>query len=113
MMKESAILINTIRKNIVDTLVLLSSREKQGEYPVPVEWYCFWFDDYYHPKDKWFIQAFTAEELKALSEFNAYFKAETEQIGDPPARPNELWIMPAWQGIIKKAMETLKHFKYE
>jgi hypothetical protein len=110
-MKDSDILIDTIRKNIVDTLVLLSSHEKQSEYPVPVEWLCFWFDDYYHPKDKSFKQAFTAQELEALSEFNVYFEAETEQIGDPPTRPDELWNMPAWQGIMKKAIETLKIIK--
>lgn len=108
---ESEKLINTIRKNIIETLVLLSNREKQSEYPVPVEWFCFWFDDYYHPKGKSFMKAFTAQELNALSEFHAYFKTVSEKIGDPPARPIDLWAIPAWQGIIEKANETLRCIK--
>ena len=91
--------------------MLLSSQEKQSEYPVPVEWFCFWFDDYYHPKDQWFLKAFNDQELNALSEFNEYFRNVTDKIGDPPARPNDLWAIPAWQGLMGKAVETLKQLK--
>jgi hypothetical protein len=110
-MKDSEKLIYTIRKNIIETLALLSSQEKQREYPVPVEGFCFWFDDYYHPKDQWFMKAFTTQEFNALSEFNECFRTVSEKIGDPPAKPIDLWAIPAWQGIMNKAVETLKHLK--
>jgi hypothetical protein len=112
-MKEADNLIDTIRKNIIDTLVILSSREEQSKYPVPVEWFCFWLDDYYHhhPTDHTFQLAFTESELEVLSEFNEYFESATRQIGDPPARPNELWVVPAWQRVVQKAKETLVKLK--
>ena len=73
-MKEAEVLVGTIRKNIIDTLVILSSREEQSKYPLPVEWFCFWLDGYYHPKDYLFQRAFTDSELEALSEFNIFLK---------------------------------------
>jgi hypothetical protein len=107
-MKEAAELLGTIRKNIVETLVLLSSRDEQSKYPVPDEWVCFWFDDYYHPKDYSFQQAFKESELKVLSEFNDFFEIATQQIGDPPAKPDELWAIPVWQQVMQRANITLK-----
>jgi len=110
-MKDDNNLIETIRKNIIGTLELLSSHEKQSEYPVPVEWFCFWFDDYYHPKDNFCQQAFTSSELVTLSIFNQYFQSIANKIGNPPSSPNELWVVPAWQDIMNKASETLNQLR--
>ncbi len=107
-MNETDKLIDTIRKNIIDTLGILSNREEQSKYPVPVEWFCFWFDDYYHPTDRTFQEAFTAAELEALSAFNEFFNSVTRQIGDPPSKPDDLWIIPVWKQVMQKADLTLK-----
>ncbi len=91
-----------------DTLTILSCREEQSKYPVPVEWTCFWFDDDYHPNDETFQMAFSANELEILSEFNDFFNAALKKIGHPPAKPSELWVIPEWQQIMQKADLTLR-----
>jgi len=106
--EETENLIDTIRKNIFDTLTILSCREQQSKYPVPVEWICLWFDDYYHPSDDSFQKAFSTTELEVLSEFNEFFDSAFKKIGDPPAKPDELWVIPEWQQIMQKAASTLR-----
>ncbi len=110
-MKEADNLLDTIRKNIIETLMILSSREEQSNYPVPVEWFCFWFDDHYLPQDTSFQKAFSDTELEILSEFNTFFESASEKIGDPPSTPDELSRIPVWDEVIQKANETLNKLK--
>ena len=107
-MSELDLLKKNIRKNIIEALLLLSDRKAQSEYPVPVEWFCFWFDDGYYPDNEAFKSSFTQKELEALSEFNDFFKYAATQIGDPPSTPQELWAEPIWSQVNQKAEETLK-----
>ena len=100
-------LVATVRKGIVETLQLLARPEEQNAYPLPVEWFCFWFDDLYHPNSPAHHRAFSKTESEVLANFNDFFEAVSEQIGEPPATPDELRSISAWQELMAKAKETL------
>ena len=75
------------KSNIVETLQVIASAERQFEYEknvpeaqVPAELFCMWFDDNYHPNSADFSASFSSEELKDLSIFNAAFDKLGENV---------------------------------
>jgi hypothetical protein len=105
---------SVIRKNIIETLKLISSFKEQEEYQetvtiaqVSAEIFCNWFDDFYHPYDKSFQDSFSKQELSLLEEFNVYFKSNGKYL--PETHDIKTWFENnAWIGISKKAKEILK-----
>ena len=100
-------LIKTIRSNILADLRLFASRDEQKAYPVPVEYFCMWGDDHYHPSDVTFQKTFTAAELEKLAEFDRYVETALKRIGDLPPTPEELWGHPEWETVMRKASDLL------
>jgi len=107
------VLKSTIRKNIINTLKLISSFQKQIEYQenvpvaqVPAELFCQWFDDFYLPEDKTFQETFSKDELVALKEFSSFFDSKGKNL--PDTHYVKVWHkIEEWILISKKAEETL------
>ena len=106
-----------LRNELVHLLKLLSSGDKQLEYArnvagaaVPKELLCMWFDDFYLPKSEPFRQSFTDQELAALESFNVYFEEQSARL--PQQTTIQSWLeTDAWQGIMRKAAETLTRLR--
>jgi hypothetical protein len=105
--KRTQISLQQFGRNIIETLRLLASSEKQNAYPVPEEWFCFWFDDDYHPDSPDFARAFSALELGAPANINRYFEIIANEIGRIPATPREIYAIPLWKDLMFKAKDTL------
>lgn len=70
------------RANLIAALNLLASAEEQERYQRGVaidirdELLCLWFDDFWdHGQRKRLIPLLSAEELRALDQFHAFFEA--------------------------------------
>jgi hypothetical protein len=83
-----------VRKRVIDYLRLLASPSEQRKYKedvpiadVPGELICG-FDDFYHPKNKEFLDSFTENELRDLAEIfgllrlasKTFFKGEDQSL---------------------------------
>ena len=108
-----------IRREIIETLETIGSRESQIEYQnnvpiihVPSELICQWFDDHYLPDSSSFISSFNQKELDAMKSFNDYFYELLSEIKSDPAFNNFPQIIDTdlWKKIMTKANETLKVF---
>jgi hypothetical protein len=107
---------NAIRESIKDVLEMLASKTEQTCYEqnvpiadVPSELVCMWFDDMYHPESWQHKEAFSAEEQKILSAFNAFYRARSKNL------PNTLTAMHAdiqWNEIVGEARRTLESIKW-
>ena len=82
-----------IRGSILGILELFASTEAQREYQravpfvsVPVELFCVWANDLYHPDAQWFPQAFSGPEQEALAAFHQIFERVAATL--PNALPN-------------------------
>jgi hypothetical protein len=108
---------NRIRENILDSLDLWTSKDKQIDYQkrVPIaqvsaELFCYW-DEVYHPDDKHFLQAFNEQERLLLANFHSTII----KISD--ATPNILPYIDKfvqteeWKKLNLAAIETLNKIK--
>ena len=109
------------RKCVKWQLELLSSTQEQLEYQrdvphvnITVELVCMWFDDSYHPKNKFFISAFSEKELQAMSEFSEIFERVLAPMrGDYLPQITELVQMPQWINLVQAAQKTLDIFEHQ
>jgi hypothetical protein len=108
---------NRIRENILDSLDLWTSKDKQIDYQkrVPIaqvsaELFCYW-EDVYHPEDKYFMQAFNDQERLLL----AYFHRTFTKISDatPKVLPyiDKFVQTEEWKKLNLAAIETLNKIK--
>ena len=111
----------TLRRNVIEHLRLLSSVEEQLQYQqevplinVVVELICGWFDDDYLPESKAFSQAFSAQELAAMSEFNKAFDCilSTALHKEPP-RIEDFIKTSEWAHLSQAASVALQAFENE
>ncbi|MCE3279337.1 MAG: hypothetical protein K0S44_1528 [Bacteroidetes bacterium] len=106
-----------IRENILYSLDLWTSKEKQFDYQksVPIadvsaELFCGW-DDFYHPDNTDFINAFNGQERQILADFNRTLTVLADKT--PNILPNivEFVQTEEWKKINSAATETLNKIK--
>ncbi len=111
---------STLRRNIVEHLHTLSSADEQLQYQrnvpfvnVTVELICMWFDDSYHPEDKDFMAAFSAQELIAMARFNQLFDnvLESGALREETPQIEDLIKTPEWKYLMQEAAQTLESFE--
>ena len=108
------------RRNIVETLLLLSSREEQLEYQrqVPItnvydELFCQWFDDNYDERfihQAWFREAFSASEHEAMQKFNKVF-GDISKVKSSITSIKEFVKTPQWKKMSEAAEAALLAFQ--
>jgi hypothetical protein len=104
----------TIRDNVLDTLELIASKEKQQRYQnavphvdVPAELFKQW-EDAYFPADTTFKAGFDATELRALERFDGVFNEVCDATpSDLPALEDFVMSEP-WRRLASAAIEALK-----
>jgi len=94
------------RVNIINFLNLIASGREQLDYqesaPVNVanELVNQWFDDFYHPADAQFASQFSADELRLLKQFDAYYN---ERLAMLPNSLDALLKTGAWNEVMAYA----------
>ncbi len=105
------------RNHTIGLLELWTSQEAQFDYKkavpfvnIPNEMFAQW-DDFFKPDQQWYREAFSDNEWKALTRFNAAFEAVCKRT--PPYLPDidEFVHTQAWQDLHETAKEVLKEFK--
>lgn len=103
----------TARKEIVDTLELISSKKKlldyQKEIPkadVTEEMFSDW-DSAYIRDQQWFIEKFNERELQAIDMFNSRIEKIWYEINSHLLPINEFVETSQWREIASAANETL------
>jgi hypothetical protein len=109
-----------IRRNIIEHLQLLSSKEDQFEYQrtVPIadvsaELFCYW-DDQFHKaatNPAWYLEVFTPDEFQALEEFNEVLKEVSKCSPYPLPDIFEFVLTPEWARLSEAASIALKSFQ--
>jgi hypothetical protein len=115
----------TIRKNLVGLLRLLSSEAEQVAYQQDVpyvnvcgELICMWFSDLYHPEDPFFRSCFTQPELDAMARFNQLYSQKKQILPylehHPeiryPVELQECLRSPAWREVMAEAAKAVATF---
>lgn len=103
-----------LRKNVLDLLRLIASREGQVAYDRDErvaerawELVCRWFDDLYKPEWPLFQEAFSPEEQRRLAAFNECYDARYKQL---PGTVAEMHASPVWQEVMTAAERALQRF---
>lgn len=102
------------RHNIQEDLAILASPAEQLKYqrqaPVDIasEMACTWFDSHYRVTEPAFVDAFSDDEWKSLTGFNAIFDAFSSNF-DYQNHPiiEELLQRPDWKCVIEAAKVAL------
>lgn len=88
-----------LRKNVLDLLWLIASREKQLAYDreeriadPATELGCMWFDDLYKPDWSLFKEAFTPAEQDTLAAFDRCDRAQSKQLPDTLAAMQQSFV---------------------
>ena len=111
-------LIANSRRNMLDTLLCLSCRDRQREYRdavpyvhVPVELACQWdqHSSLLH-EQQWFRDSLTPTELEIALEFDSFFSSFCDHFDSDLPDFNELWDDPRWADIGLAAAKTLEAF---
>ena len=104
------------RQMVIGLIRMLSSEVEQREYQRNVPWVnvgtelvCQWFDDLYHPDDAAFRSLFSADQLKAMADFNALFAKRHLQL--PSSGIAEWYGHSLWQDIGHAAAAALQSFE--
>ncbi len=110
-------LANNIRKLVIDTLKLLSSKEEQLKYQknVPIadvsaELFCQW-DGAYVPESPVNNRAFSKEEIVSLDEFNTIFNKIADSTPDNLPSIEKFVETNEWKELSISARKTLDSFK--
>jgi hypothetical protein len=105
------------RRNILDALRLISSREAQLEYQrqVPIadvvgEIFCCWADDSFSPNDTSLRALFTDSEWAALIAFDSRFEAVYAQMPRRHIGIEEFVTDPLSQELANAAKDALRSF---
>jgi len=108
---------NEYKSELIDTLNMLSSLERQNRYfkevkiaDVPGDLICGWFDTGFFVEDDEFRALFTQEEWDVLVEFNDYFDLRVKKL---PDEFEEFIKNPYWLEIVDKANEALVKLGWE
>lgn len=105
------------RKNLLETLELISSKKDQLEYQrsVPVadvsaELFCWWEGDYQVPKEQdWYKEAFSKEELEILAEFDGVIENVAEKTPQQLPDIEEFVSTTEWQELSSAAATALNN----
>jgi len=97
------------RKEVIDTLQLISSKEEQIEYQgevsvadVITELFSDWESAYLQDQE-WFIEIFSDRELQALDQFNTEIKTIMFKLGEPLPPLNEFVETAVWNHLASAA----------
>ena len=108
----------TLRKNVIETLQLLSEPALQKKYEsdvpiayVPAELFCLWYDDSYLPESDAFIEAFSEYELKVLANFTEVFDVVYEETDENPPDLEVLHSLPSFQIMMTAARKALRELE--
>lgn len=109
----------TFRSNVFDILRIIASKDEQLEWQKNVpyaavsdELFCHWESDYQDVQGQmWFIDAFTAEELKLLHSFDECLESVATRT--PQTLPfNEDFVLTSeWRELNSAAARTLARLK--
>ena len=106
-----------IRENILDSLDLWASKEKQLDYQksVPIadvsaELFCSW-DDFYKPYNADFIKAFNEQERQLLTDFNRELSETADTTPNLLPYIEEFILSEDWRKVNLAAIETLNKIK--
>ena len=112
----------TLRKNVIESLKLLSSRDEQLDYQrrVPIayvsaEIFCIWDESYSEEwrKDKSFRPTFSKSELAAMEAFNMIFEDISDSLPKNPPDIEEFVLTPEWKKLSEAASTALLSFNRE
>lgn len=102
---------NDSKNELIDTLDMLSSIDRQNSYfkeakiaDVPGDLICGWFDTGFFFESDSFRALFTQVEWDVLVEFNDFFDLRVKELPDDF---EEFIVSPLWLEIVDKAKETL------
>ena len=106
---------NEYKKELLDTLEMLSNIDRQNSYyhdvkiaNVTSDFICGWFDTGFFPESDGFRSHFTQEEWDVLIEFNNYFDERVDKL---PDEFDDLIQNPYWLEVVEKAKTTLVKLK--
>jgi len=112
-------LTQTMRRNVLEELHLLASREKQLEYQrnVPIafvtaELFCMW-EECFRPewvKDDWFWMAFSSQETQALETLNDVVEVVLSKIDKNPPSIEEFILTAESEELAQTSAIALKSF---
>ena len=102
-----------IRKKIRELLDLLASGEQQLAYErdvprvdITAELISMWFDDQYHPTDRFFSEAFSPLEMAALDEFHQFYASRVDDLPESKGSVRTWLACPAWRDVMAVARAT-------
>lgn len=97
--------------NVINVLRTIASPEEQAKYNanvpianVPDELIAQWFDDFFHPDIKDFVEMFSDEEWRVLEEFHKFFLKRLPKI---PRSFEDMQCNNHWIEVIRKANWTI------
>lgn len=118
---DLAELAQNLRRGIIETLQLISSREEQLNYQrnVPIayvsaELFCLW-DGYYNEDsagEEWFRNVFSNEQLEAMKQFNQIFNDVLTSLPEELPSIEELILTPQWGKLSTAATLALRAFDF-
>jgi len=108
------VIMDSIRQNVRGVLELFASRGAQREYQctvpcisVPVELFCLWADDQYHPEAPPFQQSFSGPEREALADFHRAFERAAATLLIVPPDLDSFWATPQASDLARAAVHAL------
>jgi hypothetical protein len=105
----------TFRKEVIEVLGLISSKEEQLDYQakapiayVSAELFNQWEDCYQIPKEQeWYKEAFSGAELMILREFDSALEAVAKDTPQNPPDINNFVKTPEWERLSNAAAIAL------
>jgi hypothetical protein len=111
-------LIKNVRNLVIDTIFLLSSKEKQLEYQkrvpyadVSAELFCQW-DSVFVPESDTIKKAFSKEELSCLNEFNRIFNKVSDSTPDNLPPIDKFIKSSEWYELANAAQLAIKKCQF-
>jgi hypothetical protein len=103
------------KPQVVELLQLLASEDRQLAYErnvphvdITAELLCMWFNDTYHPGDKFFASWFTEGERAALAQFHTFYEARSRRLPESQGTVRTWLASPMWREIMEEASKTLE-----
>lgn len=105
---------DSIRQNVRGVLELFASQDAQREYQfavpiisVPVELFCLWADDQYHPEVLPSQQAFSGPEREALAEFHSALERAAATLPTAALDLDGFWATRQASDLARAAIKAL------
>jgi len=103
------------KPQVIELLQLLASEERQLAYErdvphvdITAELVCMWFNDTYHPGDKFFASCFSEGEQAALAQFHTFYQERSHRLPESRGTVHTWLASPAWREIMAEASKTLE-----